>query len=133
MRSNLSRNYYGIIIKTKLAVSFNYSFRHINDVLSINIYDFHYYVHKIYGNELEIKEVTKSAIGGSEIDPPHPLVCCKRLLNGIVRRRRPEQIEAPCHSRCCTIKTPPCSKALSAEHRPNFCSPSPVKVTSPYN
>jgi hypothetical protein len=40
--------------------------------------------------------------------------------------------EVPCHSRCCTIKIPPCSKALSAEHRPKFCSPSPAMVTTPY-
>jgi hypothetical protein len=40
--------------------------------------------------------------------------------------------EAPCHSRCGTIKIPPCSEALSAEHRPKFCSPSPVMVTSLY-
>ena len=39
----------------------------------------------------------------------------------------------PFQSRCGTIKIPPCSKALSAEHRPKFCSPSPVMVTSPYN
>jgi hypothetical protein len=26
--------------------------------------------------------------------------------------------EVPCHSRCGKIKIPPCSKALSAEHRP---------------
>jgi hypothetical protein len=42
------------------------------------------------------------------------------------------KIEAPCHSRCDMIKIPPCSKALSAEHRPKFCSPSPAMVTSPY-
>jgi hypothetical protein len=40
--------------------------------------------------------------------------------------------EAPCHSRCGTIEIPPCSKALIAEQRPKFCSPSPVMVTSPY-
>jgi hypothetical protein len=40
--------------------------------------------------------------------------------------------EAPCHSRCGTVNIPPCSKTLSAEHRPRFCSPSPIKVTSPY-
>jgi hypothetical protein len=38
----------------------------------------------------------------------------------------------PCHSRCGTIKIPLCSKALSAEHRHKFCSPSPATVTSPY-
>jgi hypothetical protein len=41
--------------------------------------------------------------------------------------------EVPCHSRCGTIKIYPCSKALRAEHRPTFCSPSPVIVKSPYN
>jgi hypothetical protein len=43
--------------------------------------------------------------------------------------------EVPCHSRCDTIKISPCSKALSAEHRPKFYSLSPVMVmtvTSPY-
>jgi hypothetical protein len=30
------------------------------------------------------------------------------------------------------MKIPPCLKALSAEHRPKFCSPSPAMVTSPY-
>jgi hypothetical protein len=37
--------------------------------------------------------------------------------------------EAPCHSRRGTIKIPPCSKALNAEHRPKFCSPSALMVT----
>jgi hypothetical protein len=38
----------------------------------------------------------------------------------------------PCHSRCGTIKIPPCSKARSAKHRPKFCSPSPAMVTFSY-
>jgi hypothetical protein len=40
--------------------------------------------------------------------------------------------EVRCHSKCGTIKIRPCSKALSAEHRPKFCSPSSAMVTSPY-
>jgi hypothetical protein len=40
--------------------------------------------------------------------------------------------EALRHCRCDTIKIPPCSKALSAEHRPEFCSPSTAMVTCPY-
>ena len=32
--------------------------------------------------------------------------------------------EVPSHSRCGTIKIPPCSKALGAEYRPKFWSPS---------
>jgi hypothetical protein len=57
------------------------------------------------------------------ICPPHPLVCRKRRLNGAVLRMRPGKTEVLCHSRCVTIKIPPCSKALSAEDRPKFCSP----------
>jgi hypothetical protein len=38
----------------------------------------------------------------------------------------------PVHSRCGTIEIPPCSMALSVEHRPKFCSPSSAIVTSPY-
>jgi hypothetical protein len=40
--------------------------------------------------------------------------------------------EVTCHCRCGTMKIPPCSKALSAEHRTKFCRPSPAMVTSPY-
>jgi hypothetical protein len=40
--------------------------------------------------------------------------------------------EGPCHSRCSTIKIPPCSKTLNSEHRPKHCCPSPAMVTSPY-
>ena len=43
-----------------------------------------------------------------------------------------KKTEVPCHSRCGTIKIPPCSKSLSTEHRPKFCSLSPAMVTSPY-
>jgi hypothetical protein len=65
------------------------------------------------------------------INPPHPLVCRKRRLNGGDPSEETGKTEVPCHSRCCTIKIPPCSKALSIEHRPKFCSPSPEMVTSP--
>jgi hypothetical protein len=61
-----------------------------------------------------------------------PLVCCKRWLNGARSFRWDRKPEAPCYSRCNTIKIPSCSKALSAEHRPKSCSSSPVLVTSPY-
>jgi hypothetical protein len=36
----------------------------------------------------------------------------------------------PCHSRCGTIKIPPCSTALSTEQRTKFCSL--LTVASPY-
>jgi hypothetical protein len=44
----------------KLAVSFNHTFKYIDDVLSINNHNFHNYVHSIYPDELEIKDTTES-------------------------------------------------------------------------
>jgi hypothetical protein len=62
------------------------------------------------------------------IGPPHSPVCRKRRQNGAVFWARPEN-----RSRSDTIKIPPFSKALSVEHRPQFCSPSSLMVTSPYS
>jgi hypothetical protein len=44
----------------KLAMCFNHTFWYIyiDDVLSINIHNFHNYVHVIYPDELEIKDTT---------------------------------------------------------------------------
>jgi hypothetical protein len=56
------------------------------------------------------------------IVPPYPLVCCKRRLNGGVPSDETGKSEVPCRSRCGTIKIPPCSKALSAEHRLKFAA-----------
>jgi hypothetical protein len=53
-------------------------------------------------------------------------------FNFSLRRMRPEKTEAPCHSKCGTIKSPACSEALSAEYRPKVCSSSRAMVTSPY-
>jgi hypothetical protein len=44
----------------KLAVSFNHTFRYIDDVLSINNHIFHNCVHLIYPDEHEIKDTTES-------------------------------------------------------------------------
>jgi hypothetical protein len=44
----------------KLAVSFNLTFRYIDDILSINNHNFHNYVHLIYPDELKIKDTTGS-------------------------------------------------------------------------
>jgi hypothetical protein len=41
-------------------VSFNHTFRYIDDVLSIINHNFHNYVHLIYPDELEIKDTTES-------------------------------------------------------------------------
>jgi hypothetical protein len=66
------------------------------------------------------------------IDSPHPIVCRKRQLNGGGPSDETGKTEVPCHSRCGTIKFPPCSKAMNIEHtcRPKFCSPSQVKPVS---
>jgi hypothetical protein len=60
MKHNLFRNCYGI--EKKIAVSFNHTYRYIDDVLSINNHNFHNYVYLIYPEELEIKDTTESDI-----------------------------------------------------------------------
>jgi hypothetical protein len=67
MRQNLFSNCYGMITK-KLAMSFNHTFRYIDDVLSINNHNFHNYVHLIYPDELEIKDTTESGKSASYLD-----------------------------------------------------------------
>jgi hypothetical protein len=51
-----------------LAVTFNSSFRYINDVSSINNDRFHSYVDYIYPSELEIKDTTESSTSASYLD-----------------------------------------------------------------
>jgi hypothetical protein len=51
-----------------LAVSFNHTFRYINDVLSINNHSFHIYVHLMYFVELEMKYTTESDKSASYLD-----------------------------------------------------------------
>ena len=68
MRQNLFRNCcYGLNNK-KLAVSFNHTFRHINDVLLINNCILHNYIHLIYLDELEVKDTTESDKSASYLD-----------------------------------------------------------------
>jgi hypothetical protein len=52
----------------KLDVSFNHTFRYIDDVLPINKQNFHNYVHLIYPDELEIKDTTESDKSDSYLD-----------------------------------------------------------------
>ena len=52
----------------KLAVSFNLTYRYIDDVLSINNHNFHNCVHLIYPEELDIKDTTESDISASYLD-----------------------------------------------------------------
>jgi hypothetical protein len=55
-------------IKKKLAVSFNHTFRCIDDALSIKNHNFHNYVHLIYSDELEIRDTTESDKSASYLD-----------------------------------------------------------------
>ena len=52
----------------KLAASFNFTFRYIDDVLSMNNDAFHNHLHSIYPPELEIKETTESPTSASYLD-----------------------------------------------------------------
>ena len=49
-------------------MTFNLTFRYIDDVLSINNDNFHTYVNTIYPNELEIKDTTESSTHASYLD-----------------------------------------------------------------
>ena len=46
----------------------NFSFRYIDDVLSLNNPDFKDYLHLIYPSELEIKETTDNSTSASYLD-----------------------------------------------------------------
>ena len=54
--------------KIKLASQFNFTYRYIGDVLSINNPDFENYVGQIYPAELEIKNTTESNTSASYLD-----------------------------------------------------------------
>jgi hypothetical protein len=60
----------GIVKKKErtLAQSFNYSFRYIDDVLSLNNPRFGDYLHLIYPKELEIKDTTQTPKSASYLD-----------------------------------------------------------------
>ena len=54
--------------KKKLAKSFNFTFRYIDDVLSLNNPKFSDYINFIYPAELEIKDTTDSSTHASYLD-----------------------------------------------------------------
>ena len=65
--------------KKSFVVTFNSTFRYIDDVLSINNSNFHSYVDSIYPGELEIKDTTESVSSVSYLD-----VLLEKDLNGIL-------------------------------------------------
>ena len=54
--------------KKNVAKNFNFTFRYIDDVLSINNNDFSTYLQVIYPSELEIKDTTQSSTSASYLD-----------------------------------------------------------------
>ena len=54
--------------KKRLASQFNFTYRNIDDVLSINNPDFENYLGQMYPPELEIKDTTKSNTSASYLD-----------------------------------------------------------------
>ena len=54
--------------KKKLASQFNFTYRYIDDVLSINNPDFANYLGQMYPAELEIKDTTESNTSASYLD-----------------------------------------------------------------
>jgi hypothetical protein len=59
-----------------------------------------------------------------KIDPPHPLEAIE--WGGPADETR--KTELAWHSRCGTIKMPPCSKVLSADHRQPFSGDGDVSI-----
>ena len=71
----------------KLAISFNSTFRFINDVLSLNNSKFGDYVERIYPIELEIKDTTDTVKSASYLDV-HPEIDNEgRLKNKTLRQK----------------------------------------------
>jgi hypothetical protein len=56
------------LLEKKLARSFNFTFRYINDVLSLNNSRFGYFIDRIYPIELEIKDTTYTNRSASYLD-----------------------------------------------------------------
>ena len=54
--------------KRQPAKSFNFTFRYIDDILSLNNSKFSDYINDIYPEELEIKETTDNSISSSFLD-----------------------------------------------------------------
>ena len=57
-----------LLERKKLASQFNFTYRYIDDVLSINNPDFENYLGQIYPAELEIKDTTESNTSASYLD-----------------------------------------------------------------
>ena len=70
--------------KGKLAHTFNYSYRYIDNVLSLSNSLFGDYLHRIYPNELEVKDTTDTQKSASHLDLPIEIDNEARLKNKTV-------------------------------------------------
>jgi hypothetical protein len=71
----------------KLAVSINHTFKYIDYVLSINIHNFHNYVHLIYPDELKIKDTTESEKSASYLNILLDIDSNSRLTTSLYDKR----------------------------------------------
>ena len=73
--------------RTKLAYRFNFTYRYIDDVLSINNPEFENYLGKIYPVELEIKDTAENNTSASYLDLLLSIVKGGQLLTSICDKR----------------------------------------------
>ena len=73
--------------KKKLASQFNFTYRYIDDVLSINNPDFENYLGQMYPAELEIKDTTESNTSASYLDTPNFISSGSKIVKRLRRRQ----------------------------------------------
>ena len=73
--------------KKKLASHFNFTYRYIDDALSINNPDFENYLGQMYPDELEIKDPTESSTSASYLDIPLSIESDGQLLTSLYDKR----------------------------------------------
>jgi hypothetical protein len=99
-----SKSYYGI--RKKLAVSFNHTFRYIDDVLSNTNHNFHKHVYLIYPYELEIKDITESDKSASYLNFGNFFGWRRKLFVGLVSSPTPfNLLSTPMQSALSYFKT----------------------------
>ena len=118
-------------------------------MLRLSNSDIHWWLHDIYfGTDPMVKNIGhpgKKTLGNLQMQEPRiesglqqdlSTPACRKgrvIWNG--SSDEISKTEAPYHSRhtCSTTKCSPCSKkAVDTQHRSQFCSPSPTKVTYLY-
>ena len=80
-------SYWSSTGKKKLASQFNFTYRYIDDVLSINNPDFENYLGQMYPAELEIKDMTESNTSASYLDLLLPIESDGQLRTSLYDKR----------------------------------------------